>query len=109
MSNRDVAAASAAGASGHSWAGYSGAQSQQGNLEMGKAWGGHHEVEGRDTVRWDKHLGPGSGRGAYLHRPAQLLTSSRLAGHDPDPHLGICHEGGRAGPEGAQRRAQVSG
>lgn len=64
------------------------AQSQQGNLEMGEGVGcGHHEVEGRDTVRWDKHLGPGLGQGgpAFIGS-LSFSPSSRLAGHDPDPH-----------------------
>lgn len=50
VSNRDVAAASAAGASGHSWAGYSKHRASRATWRWGRAWGGYHEVEGQDTV-----------------------------------------------------------
>lgn len=48
---------------------------------------------------WDQ----GSGRGAYLHRLAQLLTPQVAQQVTTQIlTLGTCHEGGRASPEGAQ-------
>lgn len=104
VSNRSVAAASAAGRPATAGLGTpssepAGQPGDGGRRGVGitKLRVGTTRCAGINT--WDR-----ARAGAYLHRLAQLLTPPGPLGkvRDPDPHLGTCHEGGRAGPEGAQ-------
>lgn len=103
VSNKEAAAASAAGASGHSSAGYSKLRASK------ETWGwwiwvGITKMRFRaqwvEVTIWDK---PRGACRAYLGQLAQLLTPQVAQQVTTQIlTLGTCHEGGRAGPKGAQ-------